>query len=56
MTYLLALLSGDAPPSATDVKELYDTFHAHDRFQRALLVLQRWFRGYQVRNDPNAEP
>ena len=42
------MLSGDVPPSATDVKELYDTFHAHDRFQRALLILQRWFRGYQV--------
>ena len=31
---------------------MYDTFHAHDRFQRALLILQRWFRGWQARNDP----
>ena len=28
--HLLDLLSGDAPPSETDVKELYDTFQAHD--------------------------
>ena len=50
--HLLDLLSGDAPPSETDVKELYETFQAHDRFQRALLILQRWFRGWQARNDP----
>ena len=51
---LLDALSGDAPPDATAIKELHDCFQVHARMQRALLLVQRWWRGHQARNDPNA--